>query len=265
MDPQPRGAVTPGTEISPDRLAATEYAVFHDPERTTRTPFGWFTHNPDFPFRHDANQLFDVRCRPEDVDALLAELDRCYAGTGRPFRKLCFHDPETARHLVPTLERRGWSVRRTWMMVHRHPPRRAPNPAVEVRVVPFHDPDGPRAAVALADGGTAEAMRYRQHSDPRLGGELLVGFLDGQPAGRTGWFVVGGIARHRPVRTRALYRNRGVATTLLLHIQRHPAVRAADALTIFVNEDGPIPLYEQLGFVKSAPIWSALRRLSTSL
>ncbi len=37
---------------------------------------------------------------------------------------------------------------------------------------------------------------------------------------------------------------------MIHYVQNHPVVRAQDALTIFCNDDGPLRVYEELGFVK---------------
>ena len=47
----------------------------------------------------------------------------------------------------------------------------------------------------------------------------------------------------------------GAATTMIHYVQNHPVVRAQDALTIFCNDDGPLRVYEELGFVKRGWMW----------
>ena len=91
----------------------------------------------------------------------------------------------------------------------------------------------------------------------RVGGEYVVGYLDGQPAGCTGWFSIGGIARFRHVFTAPAFRGRGVATSLIHYLQHHPGVEACDELAILVGEDGPGELYEQLGFREAMLFWEA--------
>lgn len=244
-----------------DRLAATEYAVHANPDCVQQTRFGRFVHDERFPTRHDAHQLFDVRCGPRDVDALLAEVDAMYAATGVRFRKLTFHDASTVGVLVPELRARGWSCRRENLLPFARAPVRQASEDVEVRAVPFDDPDGHRATVALGTAGHLRALRYRQTQDPRLGGEALIGFVDGRAAGTTGWFVADGIARFRPVSTIPKHRRRGVATSLIRYVQQHPDVRGADGLVIFCGDDGPIPLYEQLGFVRRFEQWTCFLKL----
>ncbi|MFN2115698.1 MAG: GNAT family N-acetyltransferase [Anaerolineae bacterium] len=231
------------------------------PGTTTDTRFGRFVHDSRFPTRHDAHQLLDARCTPDEVPTLLGVLDELYEGAGCAFQKMTLHDASTAQHLIPQLVGRGWSCRRENLMPLRHAPVRFRSEEVDVRVVPYDDPEAHRARVALANHGHLRALRYRQAQDQRIGGEVLIGYLGGEPAGTTGWFVVDGVARFRPVSTIERFRLRGVATTLILHVQDHPAVRAADALVIFCGDDGPIRLYEQLGFEREHAQWSCFRAL----
>ena len=42
---------------------------------------------------------------------------------------------------------------------------------------------------------------------------------------------------------------------MIHYVQNHPVVRAQDALTIFCNDDGPLRVYEELGFVKRGRMW----------
>ena len=84
-------------------------------------------------------------------------------------------------------------------------------------------------------------------------------YLDGAPVGTTGWFAVGGIARFRQVATREPFRRRGVATTMLRHVQDHPGVRSQDALMIYCEAPATIAFYERLGFRKAGIMWEVSR------
>ena len=75
----------------------------------------------------------------------------------------------------------------------------------------------------------------------------------------TGWFVVDRIARYRHVTTAPQARGQGAATTIIRHVQDHPTVRAQDALTIFCGEDGPLRLYQELGFTVRGFMWEFLK------
>ena len=245
--------------MTADRLAETEYAAAGDPAYTRRTRFGRFVNIPQFPGRRDAHQLVDVRCREAETGEMLRELSGLYAPTKLLFRKLAGHDAKTFAHLEPALKGRGWSVERVWMMTHQKPPERPLNPDVHVKVVAPTSDDLVR--VSPPEDFDLERHAYYLSQNPRLGGEVLVAYLGERPVGSTGWFVVDGVARYHAVYVHPAARGRGVASTMLQYVQNHPAVRAQDALTLHVGEEGPVRLYEALGFVKHSPFWEALRRL----
>ena len=245
--------------ITADRLAETEYTAASDPAFTKRTRFGRFVNIPQFPGRRDAHQLVDVRCNEDEVEEMFGELSGLYAPTGLSFRKLAGHDPATFAHLEPTLKSKGWSLERVWMMTHQKPPERPLNPAVEVKAV---DPTSDELRrVSPPKEFDAERHAYYLSQDPRLGGEVLVAFLGGQPVGSTGWFVVDGVARYRGVYVHPAARGQNVGSTMIQTVRNHPTVRAQDVLTLHVGEEGPVRLYEALGFVKHSPFWEALRKL----
>jgi hypothetical protein len=125
----------PETDISFDRLTATEFARLVDPRYPRETEFGVFYAHPEFPDRHDANQLTRCRCQAHEVEGLLGMLEQLYAGLELDFKKISGDDAETYRHLAPVLQRRGWSSHQTAVMIFDRPPARPINPRVHVRVV----------------------------------------------------------------------------------------------------------------------------------
>ena len=159
--------------------------------------------------------------------------------------------------LLPVLRHRGWTCRQTAMLTFQDGSRRAINRDVQIKTVSL-DKGGDRQIVELECGSSSEGFAYHLAQGPRLGGEAIVGYLDGEPAGCTGWFIIDGIARYRHIATRPAFRGRGVATTLIRHVQQHPAVRAAHALCIHVAEGGPQQLYEACGFVPHSVAWDCL-------
>lgn len=245
--------------VTMDRLAATEYVHLADPAHVTATAFGFFYNHPEHRSRTDAHQLYDGRCSAAKVTQLLALLDELYAPTGLDYQKVSGHDQATYTALLPELSERGWSCYRCWMMTFDQPPQRMANPAIEVQVVepatlPLLD------ALYTTDDGLDQGYLFERSQAARVGGERLLALKDGQAIGCTGWFVVNGVARFRHVLTSAPARKQGAATTLIRYIQEHPTVKAQDALVIFCGEEGPIPLYEQLGFVKQGFTWEFLYR-----
>jgi GNAT superfamily N-acetyltransferase len=235
-------------------LAETEYASFDDGIHAQQTPFGTFVTHPDYPDRYDCNQL--LRCQVEEncINEMLQDLERLYVPAGVAFRKVVGHDPVTNEVLTRELPRFGWKCRPCLMMAWTgNQP--VPTPEIGVKSV---DPYGEDLKAVLGgDGERDRGFEYHRSQWKRLGGEWLVGYLDGKPAGCTGWYEVGGVVRHRWVGTMEWARRQGVATALLQHIQGLPVVKEAKALTIFVDEEieNAKRLYEKLGFQAVGSMW----------
>lgn len=236
------------------RVGETEYVEI-DPAFVVASPFGDFYSHPDFPDRYDANQLCRVRLDAGHTDELLRALERLYEPTGLSYRKVSGYDPDVWSHLAPTLSDAGWGVWTTHLMLHRADSLRPPNGDVIVSAVPSTSPD--LELLHQTEGSVDRGFELARRQSARMGGEHLVGYLAGKPVGRTGWFERNGVVRFRNVFTQPSARGRGVATTLIHHVQHHAAVQAADELAIMVNEDGPRRLYEELGFRRVMTFWEA--------
>jgi hypothetical protein len=194
------------------------------------------------------------------VENLLAFLEELYAGSDLGFRKITGHDEVTESCIKDPLESHGWRYQKTWMMTFDEEAQRPVNPDVQVEVVDCQT--DPNLEKIHAERGRSEGgFRYMQAQEPRLGGETLIAWLEGEPVGTTGWFVVDGVARFRNVGTVEHARYRGVATTMIRYVQEHPIVRMQDALTIHCADDGPVSLYESLGFRKRGFMWGFLKLL----
>lgn len=232
-----------------DRLAETEYASFDDGIHGHKTPFGDFVTHPDFPGRWDCNQILRCKCSFENVGKMLDELARLYEPTGLKTWKISGHDPETDEALGRILPGMGWKAHHTIIMAYERRPSGSVKNSVEVRSVDPHHPD--LEALMAENGRLGEGFAYHRSQSKRLGGEWLVAYLNGKPAGTTGWFLVNGIGRFRWVGTEEWARRQGVATAMIRYVQDHPAITQADKLTIFVGEEisDAYRLYESLGFV----------------
>lgn len=243
-------------DVSPSllaRLGETEYAKVVDPAFLEEAPCGDVYRRPDFPDRHDGNQLVRARC---PADELVREVEVHFGGTGLGYRRVSGHDPGIWRGLAPDLEGRGWTVAPEAMKVFRGTSDGAASPELEIRAVDPWCPD--LETLYTRDGSLDRGFVFERGEHERVGGEHLVGYHAGEPVTCTGWFAAGGVARYRHVYTRPRWRGRGFASAMVRHVRGLPEVRAQDALVIFVGEGGPDALYERLGFETAGWFWSAL-------
>lgn len=243
-----------------DRMAETEYFLFRDPEYTAKSEFGTFISHPGFSSRYDCNQLFECSCTPGREKDFWGELGRLYEGRGLAFRKISGHDPVSFSVLEPFLSKAGWIFSKVRIMLWEAESEIPENPAVTVKAV---DPFSPDLKMLYTEksqskdgGGLDQGFAYHRSQTGRTKVEWLVAYLDGSPAGNTGWFVTGGMAGFTWVGTRREFRRRGVATSLIRHVQRSPRA-APGALTILANEQGA-SLYRKLGFKDKGMLWEGL-------
>ena len=233
-----------------ERLAIGDYPPTDD-RGLTETAFGLQATGVDGP------ALLNCRCSPETFEACLA------AVRSLGVNKLVGHDEATLELLAPHLESRGFSRGALLVMVLTDPPTIESNPDVEIEVIdPARLAHAPSYRQLFAQVDALDHWRMEAETEWRRGGEVLVGWLDGRPAGRCGWFVKGGVANLRTVYTQEWARGNHVATTLLRYVQDHPTVRQQDALTLLshpADRGGAERLYERLGFRTVGLRW-VLRR-----
>ena len=243
-----------------DRMAETEYFLFRDPEYTERSEFGTFISHPGFPSRYDCNQLFECSCTPGRERDFWNELERLYGGRGLAFRKISGHDPVGLSVLEPFLSKAGWIFSKVRIMLWETEPEIPENPAVVVKAVDPFSPDlemlYTEKSQSKGGGGLDQGFAYHRSQTGRTKVEWLVAYLDGSPAGNTGWFTTGGMAGFTWVGTRREFRRRGVATSLVRQVQKRSGA-ALGALAILANEEGG-RLYGKLGFRDKGTLWEGL-------
>lgn len=248
---QPR---RPVTVLS--RVGETDYFRVVDPDYLQAARCGEFYHRPDFPDRHDANQLIRVRC---DADDVVEEVERLYEGTGLAYRKVSGYDPVVWKYLGPELEARGWTVSREAMKVWRREPKGPPDTKLVVRDASPVSPDL-ETLFRNEDGSLDRGFVFEREEYARVGGQYFVGYHRGEPVSCTGWFSAGDVARYRYVYTIPSARGHGFASTLLRYVQKLPTVQDHEELAIFVAEEWPDTLYESMGFDTVGWFWSAFWR-----
>ena len=246
--------------VSPERLAETEYIYFVDPRYTVETPFGQFQNHPHYQHRMDGHQLARCRCPKGSADELLATLNELYAPLDLDYQYIMGHDAETYAYLAPILRAHGWETALIWMFTFDAEPSREPSQQIEVRTFDAltSSSDEIPNIYQHVQGRHKEDLAFYCANDHRVGGEWAIAYLDGVPVSSTGWYCYDSLARFRPVATVPSAEGMGAATTLIRYVQEHPTVQDQEELVLLCREDGPISFYQQLGFVKQAPMWEAL-------
>lgn len=236
-------------------LAETQYTGKYSPQYVQKTSFGRVCLDPRFP---DRNALFD--CQSNTLPTtLLNEINQVFNQNNLPFHHICGHNKNTYNNLQTVLPDHGWRETKQWIMLHKTKPRRPTNPSVHIETIPAKDlPQSTSFKLFLTENDGAYAWPYHCANEPRLGGEVLIGWLNNRPVGMCGWYVVNRIARFRSIVTQEWAWGQGVATTLIHYVQQHPTVCKQNALAIFSapkERHGAETLYEQLGFQKAGLLW----------
>ena len=163
--------------VTLERLAQTDSPALGDPE-ASGTAYG-----PQVR-RMGTTTLLADPCHPDGVDGLLAWV------APHDISRITGTDAATLHRLWPRLEVAGWSRGGLLMMVSQEPSAIATNPDVEIEVIdPARLAQSPSYRKLLADDGALDHWQMEVETAWRLGGEVLVGWLDGRPAGRCGWYV----------------------------------------------------------------------------
>ncbi|MBD04572.1 MAG: hypothetical protein CME24_09535 [Gemmatimonadetes bacterium] len=187
----------------------------------------------------------------------LHEIAGRFRVTGLSYMNLCGHCNDTYEALLPAILP-GDRLECEWMLVHRRDATLKSNPDVEIEVV---EPNSAREDELRAACSKLARHEYYRTCDAHLEGPLVYAHLDGEVVGTAGWFIAGGLARFRSIRTVEHLRRRGVATSMIRFIQQQPQVREQDGLVIFCDTEDTIHLYERLGFVRHGYLWALFRPL----
>ncbi len=246
--------------ITAAQLAQTDYKRCAAPSKTIKTNYGYFTSDLRFKTRYDANHHFATHVKKEAETHFFTTTEDLYKDSKLNHRMIKGHDPATLERLRPFAESNNWTINLILMMVFKNKPARPINPKVKLKVV-----DASRSEDLKRLVYRPEAYEFAMLQNPRLGGETLLAYLEGEAVGTTGWFIVNGIARYRSVFVNPDYRRQNVASSMLQYVQNHATVKAQTALTIHVDEDGPVSLYETLGFVKHSILWKLKKHILCNL
>jgi ribosomal protein S18 acetylase RimI-like enzyme len=222
-------------------------------------PFRWGTAYLDdgFPVRYDSNLLW-VDDAPSDitVDGIVAEAERILGGRGLRHRRVLVDDPVVSSQLGVGLLARGWSQERTVLMrLDGAPDRDRAHDAAQV--VAFAEVRGLLAELTrrepwASDEAVVEAMtEYRGKLERQAGARFVAARVDGQPAGMCELYVDGDDAQIEAVMTLEEYRNKGVASAVVLRAASVARAEGATWIHLYADaEDWPQGWYRRLGFVE---------------
>lgn len=239
---------------SGDLARAFEFILRADMGGTRREPFRWGTvvSMPEAALRHDSNYLL-VEGLPEAIDAraLAAETERIQGGEGLRHRSVMFRDAAAGERLAAGFAALGWKPFRGIVMAHRRAPEKPADAAAAVET----DAEALRAAIEAQilgyPWGTPELVRQFRLVRPLLPvpARYFAVLLDGEPASWAEMYVEGGIAQVEAVATAERFRNRGLASAVVLRAVDEARGAGADLVFLCCDaEDWPKDLYRRLGF-----------------
>lgn len=236
--------------IAPQRIAAAEYAWDGFDADRFESPYGSFIHNRVRDDRRHATGLQFARCLEDQLPDFLAVLEANYKRYGFTHRWITGFDVRSLAHLSSGLLPLGYELEVCWALVKTNPSTRGVNDALEVRFSAPFEQDG-FAGVHLEDDPDEGGVSYMREMLRQLGGREIVVYEDDQPVSAGGYYVHDGITRFSKLVTRASARGRGAASALIQRTLEQPDVASSDAVVLCAREDGPMKLYESLGFTRN--------------
>jgi ribosomal protein S18 acetylase RimI-like enzyme len=213
-------------------------AFFHD-----RLPQVW-----------DLNFLRLDRVRPEQTaEDLAAHADRIQAPAGLRHRQIRVADENVGARLAPVFAALGWTVSPTLYMAKRRPPARAP--AVDVRELgepaqrPFRERFLREFPEDYSDETVGQLLAAKQVLAAAVPTRWFAACVDGEPAAICELYARGTVAQIEDVGTLEAYRNRGLASAVVLRAVAEAEAVGAELVFLVADEDDwPKLLYERLGF-----------------
>jgi len=195
----------------------------------------------------------------EAVD-LAAETDRVMADLSH--RQIQVHDDDDGARVVHELVAFGYAAEHSATLAQRHPPDRSSAPAL-VTELPY---------AAVREFFTEVYRRDLPHADPQVvvrfadfrrvvqqlvGTRFFAGLVDGVVAGACELYLHDHVAQVEHVDTLQEFRGRGVASSIVLRAVSEARAAGADLVLIDADlDEGPISLYQGLGFVEIGRSWA---------
>lgn len=219
------------------------------------------------PLVHDLNYL-----RVEDAAANANELsalsDRVLGGSGLSHRKVISDAPDIGARLAPQFESLGWEVQKTLVMVHSGELEEEPIPIVaeigSEDMVPFWEAENRErhpGEEELIHQLTRQNMVIEKSIDCRY----FARRAEGKVVSGCQLYSRGAAAQIEAVGTLLEYRNRGLASSVVLHAAREAFATGHDLVWLLAEEDDwPKALYAKLGFSPIGRFYEFERSVKTS-
>ncbi len=237
--------------------------------RKEATAYGAILENERYPLVHEANLAWVESLPKGGPGAILADLDRAFAGTAVRHRNVMFRDAQEAFEAQEAFVGQGFEARAELVMAKLGLPACIVNPEVRIREVGAgatgEDYRRVRARIHASFGYAPEESRQVHalecERSAAVGEGAYLSFIGFQPVGSFTLWPRGRYAMIGNVATLPEFRNRGVGRTMIFDALRKSiearceyAVLATDLL------DSPKLMYETLGFQPVGEFRSFLRR-----
>lgn len=224
--------------------------------RTEPSPVGTAVFDERLPTRWDSNYILVERAAT--ADDLVAELERLRR------REAIVPDEKIGAGLAPGMAKRGYSVDRHVVMVHRRPPDRSPDLA-RVREVDDAALRPLRTRLILAQPwGSPKTAEILLAAKPLIGERLTARFFavyeGDEVASYTDLYQDGPEAQIEDVATAPERRSRGYGTAVVLRaLEEARAAGAEFAFLVADEQDWPKDWYAKLGFDVVGRYWKFIR------
>jgi ribosomal protein S18 acetylase RimI-like enzyme len=233
-------------------------------ERVVPFRFGRAVFNDTFHHVWELNVLRVDYAARATVEALVEEAERLHTDAGHEHRRIAVRDETSGSILEPGFRELGWIVDRYLFMAWREPGARAV-----------------QAGVEEVDGGALRDLRHEIASGEPWAeteeivqqvldsGELVARManarhfavvVDGEVASGADLYSDGRTAQVEDLATRSAFRDRGLASAVLLRVVEEALATGHDFVFLIADDrDWPKELYTRVGFAPIGRKWTFLR------
>ena len=219
--------------------------------------------NEKFPIKWDMNyvRIDDPEATPE---AAAEEVERVQGEAALKHRKVHVDDEALGAKLAPGFADLGWKVTKIVAMARYHLDRTRAKPLpveemTDAELRPYME-RWDRSNHEIDQAEVDQLAGARAHLMEAVKGTNFAALIDGDVAGWCEYYTNGDVAQVENVCTFEEYRNRGVASSVVMTgIERAEASGAGLVFLLADEEDWPKALYEKMGFEPVGYIYEFLK------